>query len=159
VSYGVYLCSPTDADESQGQLRDPSRFIGRVGVKEGGNYGPPFADNLTIPEDVLEEEKILKLEVGYSFLSKAWCKGYAPEAMKAVITTFLNASNVWNPPFERVYFQGVLGGANLRSRRVLEKNGFKLNGIHTWDGPEVFIGGAMQPPEVFVFSLVPSAGF
>jgi RimJ/RimL family protein N-acetyltransferase len=126
-----------------------------VGAKECAEYVVPFPDNLTIPKDVLEREKILKLEVGYSFLSKAWGKGYAPEALKAYVEAY--QKRFWNPPFERVYLHGVTGEANLRSRRVLEKTGFKFNGIHRWDGEEVFIGGAMQPPEVCVFSLDPSA--
>jgi RimJ/RimL family protein N-acetyltransferase len=129
-----------------------------VAAHECLEYGPPFSDNLTIPKDVLEKEKILKLEVGYAFLSKAWGRGYAPEAMKAFVEVYLKPRGFWNPPFERVYLHGITGGVNARSRRVLEKIGFKLNGIHKWDGPEVFIGGAMQPPEVCVFSLGPSAG-
>src|ERR1700760_3689000 len=62
ASYNVYLRSSTDSVESQGQLRDSSHFIGRVGVRECSEYGVPFPDNLTIPKDVLEKEKILKLE-------------------------------------------------------------------------------------------------
>jgi RimJ/RimL family protein N-acetyltransferase len=129
-----------------------------VGVGKCSEYGPPFADNLTITEDILEKEKILKLEIGYSLLSKAWGRGYATEAMHALIDAYLKPNGFWNPPFERVYLHGVTGPANLRSRRVLEKAGFKLNGIHRWDGPDYFIGGAMQPPEVCVFSLGPSVG-
>lgn len=106
----------------------------------------------------MEKEKILKLEVGYAFLSKTWGQGYAPEAMKAFVEVYLKSRSFWNPPFERIYFHGVTGGANVRSRRVLENIGFKLSGIHKWDGPEVFIGGAMQPPEVCVYSLGPLAG-
>jgi RimJ/RimL family protein N-acetyltransferase len=103
-----------------------------VGAKECQEYGTPFPDNLTIPKDVLEKEKILKFEVGYGFLSKDWGKGYAPEALKAFVEAYLKPRGFWNPPFERVYLHGVTGGANLRSRRVLEKIGFKLNGIHRW---------------------------
>jgi RimJ/RimL family protein N-acetyltransferase len=147
-----------DSGESQAQLRDPSCFIGRVGVKECAEYGAPFPDNLTIPKEVLEQENILKLEVGYAFLSKAWGKGYATEAMKAFIEAYLERHGFWDPPFERVYLHGVSGCANLGSRRVMEKVGFKLNGIHRWNGPDVFIGGAMQPPEVAVYSLGPSVG-
>jgi RimJ/RimL family protein N-acetyltransferase len=96
---------------------------------------------------------ILKYDVGYGFLSKAWGKGYATEAVRAVIDAFTKPSGFWNPPFERVYLETFTGVTNVRSRRVLEKLGFKLNGIHKWEGPEVFVGGAMQPPEVAVFSL------
>jgi RimJ/RimL family protein N-acetyltransferase len=158
ASYNVYIRSSTGPRESPDQLRDPSRFIGRVGVKDCQEYGAPFPDNLTIPDDVLEKEKILKLEVGYAFLSKAWGKGYAPEALKAFVDTYLKRSDFWSPPFERVYLHGVIGETNSRSRRVLERTGFKFNGIHRWDGPDVYIGGAMQPPEVCVFSLGPLTG-
>jgi RimJ/RimL family protein N-acetyltransferase len=153
ASYSVYLRSPPDTAGSQVQLRDLSYFIGRVGVKECAEYGLPFPDNLTISKDIMEKKKILKMEVGYAFLSKAWGNGYAPEAMKALVEAYSRPCGFWNPMFEQIYLHGVTGGANLRSRKVLEKIGFKLNGIHRWDGPEVFIGGAMQPPEVCVFSL------
>jgi RimJ/RimL family protein N-acetyltransferase len=158
ASYNVYLRLPENSGESQSQLRDPSHFIGRVGAKECGEYGVPFPENLTVPEAVLEKEKILKLEVGYAFLSKAWGNGYASEALKAFTEAFLKTRGFWDPPFKCVYLHGVTGGANSGSRRVLEKNGFKLNGIHKWNGPEVFIGGAMQPPEVCVYSLAPTLG-
>jgi RimJ/RimL family protein N-acetyltransferase len=125
-------------------------------VRECSEYGSPFPDDLTIPTDILEKEGILKLEVGYAFLSTAWGKGYATEALKAVVEAYLKAPGFWDPPFKQVYLHGITGNANSRSRRVLENSGFKLNGIHRWDGPEVFIGGAMQPPEVCVFSLGPS---
>src|ERR1700743_1084033 len=79
ASYSVYTHPP---NESQGPSRDPSRFIGRVGVRECSEYGTPFPDSLTIPKDVVEKEKILKLEVGYALLEKAWGNGYATEAMR-----------------------------------------------------------------------------
>jgi RimJ/RimL family protein N-acetyltransferase len=157
ASYSVYMRSPNHADESQCRSRDPSRFIGRVGARECLEYGAPFPDSLTIPKDVLEKGKILQFEVGYSFLENAWGKGYATEAMKALVAEYVKPRGFWNPPFERVYLLGVAGCANVPSRRVLEKVGFRLNGIHRWEGPDVFIGGAMQPPEVCVYSLDPSA--
>jgi hypothetical protein len=157
TSYGVYIRLPTEPDESETQVRDPVNFIGRVGAKECAEYGPPFADNLTIPKDILENEKILKFEIGYALLSKAWGKGYATEAMKAFVEAYLNSRGFWHPTYQQLYLHGVTGGANHRSARVMEKTGFTLNGIHRWDGPDVFIGGAMQPPEVHVFSLGPSA--
>ena len=158
ASYNVYLRSPTDSGESQSQLRDPSRYIGRVGVTDCQEFGAPFSDHLTVPKDILEREKILKMAVGYALLSKAWGKGYATEALKALVEEYLKPRGFWNPPFEKVYLDGVAAVANLRSRRVIEKLGFKFKGIHRWDGPEAFIGGAMQPPEMCVYSLGPSAG-
>jgi RimJ/RimL family protein N-acetyltransferase len=154
----VYLRSTTNPDDPEDQPRDPSLFIGRVGANEGQTYGAPFPDSLTIPDDSLEKEKILKCEVGYAFLPKAWGKGYATEALKAFVEAYLQPKKFWNPRFEKVYLHGVTGGENLRSRRVLEKAGFRLNGIHRWDGADVFIGGKMQPPEVFVYSLGPTVG-
>lgn len=155
ASYCVYLRPPSEA---QTQHRDVSLFIGRVGVGECREYGTPFPDKLTIAKDVLEKEKILKVEVGYVFLPTAWGKGYATEALKAVVETFSQSYGLWNPPFEKVYVLGVAGGANLGSRRVMEKAGFKFNGVHKWEGEEVFIGGAMQPPEVCVYSFGPASG-
>lgn len=156
--YAVYLRSTTNSNDSLDELRNPSLFIGRVGVRECGDYGPPLSDDLTIPKNILERERILKYEVGYAFMTKAWGNGYATEAMKVFVEAYLNSSSFWNPPFEQIYLHAVTGGGNPRSRRVLEKIGFKRNGIHRWEGPDVFIGGAMQPPEVWVYSLGPSAG-
>lgn len=93
VSYNVYLWSPTNSSDSQDQLRvrDPARFIGCAGAKECAECGALFSGSLTIPEDVLEKEKILKLEVGYAFLSNVWGKEYAPEAMKAFVDAYLES--------------------------------------------------------------------
>ncbi|KAF2671481.1 hypothetical protein BT63DRAFT_423681 [Microthyrium microscopicum] len=156
ASYNVYLRGDTTTKAPQG--RDSSRFIGRVGALEGRVYGPPFSPDLVIPDDILANEKALKLEVGYSFLEKSWGHGYASEALKALMAAYQNANSLWNPPYEKVYFMGILGPANVRSSRVLEKVGFRLKGIHSWDGPKHFLGGAMQPNEVAVYSLDPSLG-
>ena len=51
ASYSVYIRAP---DESQGQPRDPSRFIGRVGGGECREYGVPLPDSLTVPREVLD---------------------------------------------------------------------------------------------------------
>ena len=155
VSYLVYLRSDDKFGDSQGQNRDPDRLIGRVGAMECVEFGVPFADELTIPKDVQAKEKILIYQVGYAFLGNAWGKGYATEATQALLETFMNSRSFWNPPFEQVYWKTATGVANSRSRRVLEKLGFKLKGIHKWDGADAFIGGAMQPPEVCVFYLGP----
>lgn len=157
MSYLVYLRSDDKSGDSQGQKRDDDSLIGRVGAMECLEFGTPFADELTIPKDVLAKEKILVYQVGYAFLGKAWGKGYATEATRALIEAFMNSRGFWNPSFQQVYWQTATGVANSRSKRVLEKLGFKLKGIHRWDGADSFIGGAMQPPAVCVFYLGPLA--
>jgi hypothetical protein len=59
-------------------------------------------------------------------------------------------SNAWG--------DGYATEANIRSRRVIEKLDLKFKDMHKWDGPEAFIGVVMQPPEMCVYSLGPSAG-
>jgi RimJ/RimL family protein N-acetyltransferase len=154
VSYLVYL-RPDDKPSDSSLERDSDRLIGRVGAMECLEFGVPFADELTILKDVLEKEKILVYQVGYAFLGKAWGKEYATEATRALLEAFMDSRSFWNPPFKQVYWQTATGVANSRSQRVLEKLGFKLKGIHKWDAADVFIGGAMQPPEVCVFYLGP----
>jgi Acetyltransferase (GNAT) domain len=107
-------------------------------------FGTPFTDELTIPKDVLAKEKILVYQVGYAFLGKAWGRGYTTGATQALLEAFVNSRGFWNTPFEEIYWQTATGVANPRSKRVLEKLGFKLKGIHRWDGANVFIGVTMQ---------------
>lgn len=137
-------------------VRDATSVIGNVTLKECQVYGRPLSDHLTIPQDKLSSQKILKLEAGYGFLPEYWGNGYAGEAMKALVDAYHTSKAYWNPPYERVYFEAIVGPANPRSMRVLEKVGFQQMGIHEWEGPDTFIGGAMQPPQVAIFAFDPT---
>lgn len=150
ASYGIYLRSSSKDENS---TRDPTRFIGRIGAKELGDYGPPFPEHLTMPQHILERKEMLMLEVGYSLLEKAWGNGYAPEALKALTDALRNTEGFWSPPYKKIYLLAIVGEGNERSVSVIKKCGFELNGVHKWDAPDVFIGGAMRPCQVSIFSL------
>jgi RimJ/RimL family protein N-acetyltransferase len=154
ASYSVYVRAP---DGAPSRPRDAARFVGRVGAGECREYGAPFPDRLAAPADPAGRGRILRCEVGYGLLERAWGRGYATEALRALVRAYVGARALWSPPFERVHLLGVTGAANAPSRRVLEKVGFRLNGVHRWEGEDVFIGGAMQPPEVCVYSFDPAA--
>jgi RimJ/RimL family protein N-acetyltransferase len=153
ASYSVYIRS-TDPNEPKTH-REAARFIGSVSANECKEYGTPFPTSLTAPESASERENLLLYEVGYGFLESAWGHGYATEAVRAFANAYVNACGAWSPPFERVRLLGVVESANAPSRRVLEKIGFGFSGVHRWEGQGVFIGGAVQPPEVCVYSFGP----
>ena len=139
------------SDESNAPRDATSSVIGQIKATKPGVYGAPFPDHLAAPEQGASAGKTLTLEVGYCLLPKAWGKGFAAEALAALVEAFRSTPALWAPPYERVFLQAVMGEANRASRRVVEKAGFERLGVHRWDGPDVFVGGAMQPAEVLVY--------
>jgi RimJ/RimL family protein N-acetyltransferase len=145
-----YLVHTRDTTNSEDdEVAELSQLVGLVGIRKPIVYGVPLADDFTV-----KSEKILALEIGYQFLPTAWGKGYAPEAIKAFVESYGKTNAAVNAPYEQVYFLAMVGEANSRSVRVMEKVGFERKGIHTWDGPDTFIGGAMQPPRIVVFGML-----
>ena len=154
LSYLAYKRNPED-NSADTTGCDGSSIIGVLGFREPQVYGIPFPDQLTIPEQDITAQKVLIMEAGYGFLPTAWGFGYGPESLKGLCEAFQKASHVWGPSFEKIYIRAIIGPTNPRSVRVVEKAGFTKRGLHVWDGEHVFIGGAMQPPEVLVYSYGP----
>lgn len=72
------------------------------------------------------------IALGYAFGAAFWGKGYATEAARAVLT------EAFGPlALDRVV--AITREANLGSRRVLEKLGFRMEGVrHVWGAEQLF---------------------
>ena len=84
-------------------LRDTGEFIGEAGI---------LSFNKECNRGVL----------GYNLLSEFWENGYATEITKALVKHYFEVEN-----FERV--EALVGDGNIASRKVLEKSGFKQEGL------------------------------
>ena len=71
-------------------------------------------------------------EIGYNINRSFWRKGYATEAVKALIQWAFNAPQV-------IAIEAETESENTASIRVLEKCGFKLNGKIGEEGPRYTI--------------------
>ena len=79
-------------------------------------------------------ENVRSREMGYSLAKESWGKGYMTEAAKAVIDYAFR-------DLDLVVLAICTGPANRRSQRVIEKCGFKFEGIqrkgyHIYDGTD-----------------------
>jgi RimJ/RimL family protein N-acetyltransferase len=131
----------------------PGTVLGTVGVKEPAFYFKLF-ENLE-PENSAE---LLRMELGYMFLPAHWGKGYAAEAVKAVLESYASSTNWWRRDTgrgfalkEKLWMRAVTGPTNTKSIRVAEKVGLDKMGFHEWEGEDTFVGGAWQPPKVLIF--------
>jgi RimJ/RimL family protein N-acetyltransferase len=73
-----------------------------------------------------------ELEVGYHFIKKYWGNGFAPEAARLFIAY----------TFEHKLAESVISiidHRNVRSQKVAEKNGLKIEKRTTWNELDVFI--------------------
>jgi RimJ/RimL family protein N-acetyltransferase len=72
------------------------------------------------------------IALGYAFGAAHWGKGYATEAARAVLVEAFGALGM-----DRVV--AITREANLGSRRVLEKLGFRMEGVrHVWGAEQLF---------------------
>ena len=158
VMYLVYTRVEGKSDEQARESRDPERVIGICSLNNLKVYGVPFGDHLHIvPKEIAAHEKVLMLEAGWQLLPTVWGKGYCPEAVTAMLSSYHESTSRWNPPYQRVCFVAVVGEMNPRSQKVASKVGFTRLGIHEWEGDDTFLGGAMQPPRAIVFGLDPES--
>ena len=82
----------------------------------------------------------LSTELGYQFLPHAWGKGYATEAVGAVLNAVKDALSFW-APYEKLYIRALVNELNPASQNVMKK--LKWNNVGTWEwtGDKVFLGG------------------
>jgi Acetyltransferase (GNAT) domain len=133
--------------QSEGELLKP---IGIVDIHGCITYGTPFGSDIALPAEVAERESILSQELGYMFIPEAWGKGYCTEAVQALLKAYKENTSFWKP-YRGVFLYIIIGMTNDRSAKVPGKIRIKKRGVHRWDGEHVFLGGAMQAPEVMVF--------
>jgi ribosomal-protein-alanine N-acetyltransferase len=84
-------------------LKDTREYIGEAGVLS------------------FNQEKT-RAVVGYNLLPQYWKNGYATEITKALVKYLFEEEKV-----ERV--EALVGEGNVASRKVLEKSGFKIEGL------------------------------
>jgi len=84
-------------------LRDTMKFIGEAGI-------------------LSFNKECNRCVLGYNLLSEFWGNGYATEITKALVKHYFEVENV-----ERV--EALVGCGNVASRKVLEKSGFKQEGL------------------------------
>lgn len=96
-------------------------------------------------KDKDKEQNTLTVELAYSFLPPAWGRGYATEALTAVLTACRSAAGAgfWQP-WARVWMRVLVNGRNGASQNVMDKLarwGVQRRGIFEWKGERIFIGG------------------
>lgn len=80
-----------------------------------------------------EVDGVNEIEVGYHIFKKYWKQGYATEAAKL----FIDYAFAYNLATSII---SVIDLANIKSRRVAEKNGLKIDKLTKWlDDEDVYI--------------------
>lgn len=104
----------------------------------GGIYRAIIADGLYVGNISVEKKNDVygrDGEIGYMLLAEQWSKGIGTEAVRQVCDIAFNQLDI-------IRITGLVYKPNVASRRVLEKNGFSLEGImrqavckndHTYD--------------------------
>lgn len=116
------------------------RFIGLVNLASLPASHLRLPAHLVIPKE--EEKTTLVVELAYSFLPTVWARGYATEAITAVLQACRGDANArfWRP-WSNVYMRVIVNGRNPASQRVMAKCGIERKGIFKWEGEKIFIGG------------------
>ncbi|KAF3006013.1 hypothetical protein E8E13_010586 [Curvularia kusanoi] len=158
-------------------IHNSSHFVGLITITSltPGRY-LPLPAHLVIPTD--EETNTLVVELAYSFLPSAWGKGYATEALGAVLGdvrgtgtgtgtgTSMGAdaeeegnggvgaakAAFWKP-WERVWMRVIVNERNPASLRVMRKMagcGVREMGVFEWKGERIFLGGEWRTEDNLV---------
>ncbi|KAH7391123.1 GNAT domain-containing protein [Phaeosphaeria sp. MPI-PUGE-AT-0046c] len=129
-----------------GTEEDPGEHVGSVSLRRqlAGPTLPPPGRLEGNPGEV-----DLRV-VGYAIFKKAWGKGYATEATRALLDAYVAAVEKEKDGGKVFYLEGCVDEANPGSQAVLKKLGFDKVG---WkDEPEpIFLGGAWREGGYFVF--------
>jgi RimJ/RimL family protein N-acetyltransferase len=92
------------------------------------------------------------VELGYLFLPWSWGKGFATEAVRAVLEEYRKANSFW-APYKRVYVRAVVDSGNPESLRVLEKVGLEKRGTPEWEGERVWLAGRWRESRELVYGM------
>ncbi|TLD27932.1 hypothetical protein E2P81_ATG06278 [Venturia nashicola] len=153
--HGVYfvhkILTPTTGNENDPDQAVASKtdLVGRVSFRTEKTF-PNIPAEFTVPTSV--EKGVLSLEVGYRFLGSEWGKGFATEALVAVLEG-MKSSEKFLSPFTKLYVEAMCSHENPGSIRVLEKVGMKSLGMYSWEGEKVFLNGAMRDTCVLVHGM------
>jgi hypothetical protein len=112
-------------------------FTGLVILKSLDSRSLPLPEDMTLPA---AETSTLTIELAYMFLPASWSKGYATEAVKAVLETCKKDQELW-APFSKVYVRAIVNEGNPASMRVMGKVGMVERGVYEWRGEKIFLAG------------------
>jgi RimJ/RimL family protein N-acetyltransferase len=113
-------------------------FIGVVNMHSVGAHDLPLPENLSLPGSTAAGT--LRVEVAYMFLPRGWGKGYATEAVNAMVGACQRARAFWMP-FSKLHIRGIVNAGNPASLRVMEKTGMVKTGVYEWTGKAIFLAG------------------
>jgi RimJ/RimL family protein N-acetyltransferase len=113
-------------------------FIGLVILKSLDSHSLPLPEDLTLP--AANTATALTAELAYMFLPTSWGKGYAAEAVKAVLESCKKDEELW-APFSEVYTRAIVNEGNPASMRVMAKVGMVERGVYEWRGEKIFLAG------------------
>ncbi|KAF2450661.1 acyl-CoA N-acyltransferase [Karstenula rhodostoma CBS 690.94] len=132
ITYIIFSRFSADGAE----LPFPGEVIGNMCLRTqaAGASLPPFS----------RAKKPLNLRsMGYSFLQKAWGKGYATEAGRAVLDAYREGTREAREKGDEVYYvEAIWGEGNPASGRVLGKLGFREIGYK--EEEKVWLAGAWR---------------
>ncbi|KAH7128475.1 GNAT domain-containing protein [Dendryphion nanum] len=137
VAYLIHRILESESNTKE-PANQPTELIGIVRIHSLDNNHLPLPENLTLPASELPTT--LPTEIAYMFLPKSWGKGYATEAVHAVLAECSTVKDFW-APYEKVYVRALVNDGNPASQRVMKKAGMELRGIYEWTGKAIFIAG------------------
>lgn len=127
--------------------QSPPVFIGLV------NLSAVSGPHLSLPRTLAPpatSPSTLVVELAYAFLPASWGRGYAAEAVGAVLAAG-RRSAVWDP-WRSVWMRVIVNQRNPRSERVMQKCGVQRRGVFVWRGERIFIGGEWRgEDELLIF--------
>lgn len=142
IAYAVHQLLSPEEPESK------ANFIGLISLVSAAGSALILPDHLILPasENATTETLIL----AYSFLPRGWGKGFATEAVGAVLDACKTATVFWEP-FRKVYVRGIVNDGNPASLRVMKKLGFEEKGIYEWTGRIWLAGGWRYEDDLHIF--------
>lgn len=117
----IYVVFVKDGVDGKGAAY-PGELVGNIGLRKAAEPElPVFAH----PDGTVKTLNLRTL--GYSFLQKAWGKGYATETAKAMLGAYVEGVKEKKDK-EAIYIEAIWSPENVASGKVLGKLGFKQLG-------------------------------
>ncbi|KAF2630888.1 hypothetical protein BU25DRAFT_408156 [Macroventuria anomochaeta] len=151
MAFAVHEILPPAASNA---VEPSTRFIGLVKLVSLSGDHLPIPPHLVISQE--QEKDTLVVELAYSLLPLAWGKGYATEAITAVLNACRSstAMHFW-APWRKVWMRVIVNGRNAASLNVMRKLkaiGVQEKGVYKWKGESIFIGGEWRTEEdLYIF--------
>lgn len=152
VVYAIHeiLESPTNSADVEGEKEEkPTRFIGLISLRSLGPEDYFFPEKYGLAAAL--DPSVLSTELGYQFLPIAWGRGFATEAVDAVLKSLVRGALFWEP-YKRLYVRALVNEENPASLGVMRKLGLQNFGVWEYKGEPIFLGGKWtDTSRVFIF--------